>query len=206
MKLHEIKPLFENDNTNKKDEFWVYKMSAPGVPEVYYGYNRHHQMDKDADEKLIHAVLGAASRLDDEGESRRGTSRMVTLAGGPDNVIIEPLEGYEAETEAFIRRNDERRNDPNSITRASRFPTRVMDMIRANNPNVNWRKPKPEPVLTAKQALASDKFSPQELEVISKEARKAAMRGGISSSPMLTDLHKSKTPVDAFKAKWLANI
>lgn len=202
MKLHEIKPLFED--VGGVDEFWVYRMSAPGVPEVYYGYNRHHQMDQDADEKLVRAVLGAARRLDDDGESLRGTARMVELAGGPDNVVIEPIEGYEDEPSAFIRRNDERRNDPDSITRPSRFPTRVMDLIRAQNPGISWKKSKPEPVMTAKQALASSKFSPDEMNVISVAARKAAMSGGISSSPILRDLHKTNISLDDFRKKYFS--
>ena len=115
-------------------EYVVYKITAPGSNAAYYGYNEYDMAHPDADANLKRAVVSAASRTNDAGDAKRGTSKMADLAGGVDGIIITPIESWSSEYEAFMQRNDERARDPDSITQPSRWPDGMWKRMLIDNP------------------------------------------------------------------------
>lgn len=182
MKLHEIKTLRENTN-----DYVVFKVSSPNADQVYYGYSMGEDVKK--------AFMVGARRQDNPD---RGDVRMINAAGGDvENLNFEMVDVFANEIEAFMERNDLRAKDNLSITGPSNFPGQVYQRALTDYPErvARWKLDKDMNSMTARQAMARDAFSMNDLSSIVKAQPKIKPQ-------IVADLDGMLYP--EFKAKYLS--
>ena len=161
----------------------LYKAYGKFSPVVYYGYKKDGEDIKSSIEHSLNTNHNtAAIKLQD-----RADYKLVELNGGINNIIIEEIDIFDTEDEAWYARNSIRADDVYSITGPTPFPINLANRIEKTNPGTTkeWSKRwKITKAKTAREAYRMGKWTKEEIfSLKGKHKRDIVMRDLETISP-----------------------
>lgn len=163
--------------------FILFKAYGKFNPTVYYGYKR--------DGEDIKKVIGQTLKTNHSKAAitleNRADYRLVEIHGGLDNIMIEEIDIFDTEEEAWCARNDLRVDDVDSITGPTPFPINLANRVEKKQPGLmaKWKKAHTlTKAKTAREAFRLGKWSNDQIKGLrANHSRKEIVKDLDGSSP-----------------------